>query len=176
MKTQIKKNGDTVVVSMDGRLDFETNGSLREELTKLIAPHRNTDSTPKKIIFNLENLEFVGSSGISSFVQTMKEFNASVPNRPRYCNVKSEFKRVIKAFDEEQPFEFHDNEERAKKASINNQNRNTGTSTRVSWSPAARVSIWCGALTDATSRSSLSVNFRSPPLCRSPGRSRSGLS
>lgn len=114
MKTQIKKNGDTVVVTMDGRLDFETNGPLREELSKLIGTQRNTDSTPKKIIFNLENLEFVGSSGISSFVQTMKEFNASVPNKPRYCNVKSEFKRVIKAFDEEQPFEFHDNEERAK--------------------------------------------------------------
>jgi anti-anti-sigma factor len=115
MKTQIKKNGDMVVVSMDGRLDFETTVPLREELSKLIRPNK-TDSSPKKIIFNLENLEFVGSSGISSFVQTMKEFNASVPNKPRYCNVKSEFKRVIKAFDEEQQFEFHDNEERAKKS------------------------------------------------------------
>jgi anti-anti-sigma factor len=115
MKTQIKKNGDTVVVSMDGRLDFETNVPLREELAKLIRPNR-TDSTPKRIIFNLENLEFVGSSGISSFVQTMKEFNATAPSKPRYCNVKSEFKRVIKAFDEEQGFEFHDNEERAKKS------------------------------------------------------------
>ena len=115
MKTQIKKTGDLVVVEMNGRLDFETNGPLREELSKLIQPAR-TDSTPQKIIFNLESLEFVGSSGISSFVQTLKEFNASAPNKPRYCNVKSEFKRVIKAFDEEQAFEFHDNEERAKKS------------------------------------------------------------
>jgi anti-anti-sigma factor len=115
MKTQIKKNGDVVIVEMNGRLDFETDAPLREELSKLIQPAR-TDSTPKKIIFNLEKLEFVGSSGISSFVQTMKEFNASVTSKPRYCNVKSEFKRVIKAFDEEQQFEFHDNEERAKKS------------------------------------------------------------
>ena len=115
MKTQIKKNGDTVIVSMDGRLDFETNGLLRDELSRLIKPIK-TDSTPKKIIFNLENLEFVGSSGISSFVQTMKEFNANSPNKPRYCNVRSEFKRVIQAFDEEQGFEFHENEERARKS------------------------------------------------------------
>lgn len=115
MKTDIKKNGDVVIVSMDGRLDFETNAPLREELSKLIRPNK-TDSTPKKIIINLEKLEFVGSSGISSFVQTLKEFNSISPSKPRYCNVKSEFKRVIKAFDEEQAFEFHDNEERAKKS------------------------------------------------------------
>jgi anti-anti-sigma factor len=115
MKTQIKKAGDTIIVSMDGRLDFETNVPLREELSKLIRPNK-TDSIPKKIIFNLENLEFVGSSGISSFVQTMREFNANSPEKPRYCNVKNEFKRVIKAFDEEQAFEFHDNEERARKS------------------------------------------------------------
>ena len=115
MKTEIKKNGDLVVVSMDGKLDFETNIPLREKLSKLIQPNK-TDSTPKKIIFNLEHLEFVGSSGISTFVQTLKEFNANSPSRPRYCNVKSEFKRMIQAFDNEQPFEFHENEERAKKS------------------------------------------------------------
>ncbi len=114
MKTQIKKNGDTLVVSMDGRLDFETSEPLRAELSKIIRSTRNTDTAPKKIIFNLEGLEFVGSSGISSFIQTLKEFNAMAPEKPRYCNVKSEFKRVIKAFDEESLFEFHDSEARAR--------------------------------------------------------------
>ena len=104
-----------IVVSMDGRLDFETHVPLREDLSKL-ADQAKSDSVPRKIIFNLEKLEFVGSSGISSFVQTLKEFNASVPTRPRYCNVKSEFRRVIKAFDEEAIFEFYDSEDRAKKS------------------------------------------------------------
>jgi anti-anti-sigma factor len=117
MKTQIKKIGDTIIVSMDGRLDFETNQPFREDLGKLITKSKaGTDSSPKKIIFNFENLEFVGSSGISAFVQTLKDFSQSSPTRPRYCNVKSEFKRVIKAFDEEDIFEFFDNEERAKRS------------------------------------------------------------
>lgn len=72
-----------------------------------------TDSTPKKIIFNLERLEFVGSSGIASFVQTLRDFNANAPSKPVYCNVKSEFKRVIRAFDETGNFEFIDSLEAA---------------------------------------------------------------
>jgi len=115
MKTEIKRTGDTIVVNMDGRLDFDTYLPLRENLSKL-ARTENTDSTPKKIIFNLENLEFVGSSGITSFVQTLKEFNTSAATRPRYCNVKSEFCRIIKAFDETDVFQIYENEDRARKS------------------------------------------------------------
>ena len=113
MKTQIKRQGDTIIVHMDGTLDFEAHVPLREDLGKLIRSTK-TDTVAKKIIFNFENLEFVGSSGISSFVQTLKDFNTVSPSKPAYCNVKSEFKRVIKAFDEQDQFEFFDNEERAK--------------------------------------------------------------
>ena len=84
MKTKIKKLGDTIVVSMDGKLDFATNEPLKQDLTDLldaemaksIRKAKKTDSVPKKIIFNLEKLEFVGSSGISSFIQTLKEFRS----------------------------------------------------------------------------------------------------
>jgi anti-anti-sigma factor len=115
MKTQVKKIGDTLIVSMNGKLDFETSMPLREDLSKIIRETR-TDSSPKKIIFNLEKLDFVGSSGISNFVQTLREFNQAAPIKPRYCNVKSEFQKVIKAFDESDAFEFYDNEDRAKKS------------------------------------------------------------
>ncbi|OFZ18928.1 MAG: hypothetical protein A2X94_13320 [Bdellovibrionales bacterium GWB1_55_8] len=115
MKTQFKKVGDTIVVSMDGKLDFETQLPLREDLNRLINKTKS-DSTPKKIIFNLENLDFVGSSGISSFVQTLKEFSNNASTKPRYCNVKSEFRRVMKAFEETEIFEFYDNEDRARKS------------------------------------------------------------
>jgi len=115
MKTQIKKQGDTIIVSMNGTLDFETHVPLREDLSKIIR-HAKTDQAAKRIIFDLEQLEFVGSSGISSFVQTLKDFNTAAPTKPAYCNVKSEFKRVIKAFDENDGFQFFDNEERARKS------------------------------------------------------------
>ena len=115
MKTLIKKTGDTIIVSMNGKLDFETHVPLREDLSKLMTEAR-TQKAPRKIVFNLEKLEFVGSSGISTFVQTLKEFNASAPTKPRYCHVKSEFRKIIQAFDEEALFDFYDSEDRALKS------------------------------------------------------------
>jgi anti-anti-sigma factor len=115
MKTQVKKEGDTIVVSMNGKLDFETHLPLREDLNRIISQAK-TDSVAKKIIFDLEKLEFVGSSGISAFIQVLREFNESVPVKPRYCNVRSEFRRVIKAFDNDELFDFYDNAERARQS------------------------------------------------------------
>ncbi|MFZ9594476.1 MAG: STAS domain-containing protein [Bdellovibrionia bacterium] len=115
MKTQIKKSGDTIIVAMEGKLDFDTYLPLREDLNRLTG-QEHQDSTPQKIIFNLENLDFVGSSGISSFIQTLKEFNSSAPQLPRYCNVKSEFRKVIQAFDESKEFQFYESEDRAIKS------------------------------------------------------------
>lgn len=113
MKTQIKKEGDTWVVSMEGYLDFENQMPFRERLIKL-ANQTRSDIAPKKIIFNLENLKFVGSSGISAFIQALKEFGENTSTKPRYCHVKSEFQRLMKAFDEKQEFEFFNDEEDAR--------------------------------------------------------------
>jgi anti-anti-sigma factor len=115
MKTQFKKVGDALVVTIDGKLNFETQDTIKNDLSRL-ARQTLTDTAPKKVIFNLENLEFVGSSGISSFVQALKDFNHNAASKPRYCNVGSEFQRVIKSFDEENAFEFFDNEERARRS------------------------------------------------------------
>jgi anti-anti-sigma factor len=115
MKTIIQKQGDTIIVNIDGKLEFDTYLPFRDDLSKLTR-HEPTDSVPKKIIFNLEKLEFVGSSGISSFVQTLKEFNASTTTKPRYCHVKSEFQKIIKAFDEDQGFQIYETEDRARKS------------------------------------------------------------
>jgi len=119
MKAQMKKVGDTIVVILDGKIDYETNAPLREDLNRLVRQARK-DSVPKNIIFNFERLEFVGSSGISTFVQTLREINATAPIKPRYCNVGSEFRKVIEAFDESAAFDFYDNEERARKSFLDN--------------------------------------------------------
>jgi anti-anti-sigma factor len=117
MKAKIKKIGDTVVVCMDGRIDYDTNEPLKKRLSDLSKQisRKNQDSV-SKVIFNFEKLEFVGSSGISSFVQTLREFNLKATTKPRYCNVRSEFKKVIRAFDEEELFEFYDDENDAQRS------------------------------------------------------------
>ena len=115
MKTQIKKLGDTTVIAVDGKIDYEVQEPFKKNLLQF-AQETAKDSTAKKIVFDLEGLEFVGSSGISNFIQTLKDFSTKLPERPRYCNVRSEFKKVMKALDEGQQFEFYDNLDRAKKS------------------------------------------------------------
>ena len=111
MKTSMRKEGENVIFSFEGRLDFETSDQLRESLTRL---ERQAGSN--RVIFDLGQLQFVGSSGISAFVQALREFNGRATTKPRYANVKNEFKKIISAFDESGTFEFWDNTERALKS------------------------------------------------------------
>jgi anti-anti-sigma regulatory factor len=119
MKTRIRNlQEDVVVVDLEGYLSFEEPEDIRVRLGALknSLTRQSTGKSPRKIIFNFEKLEFVGSSGITPFVQALRDFNGSVPVRPRYCNVRSEFRKVMKAFDETNLFEFYENEDRAKKS------------------------------------------------------------
>lgn len=115
MKTNVKKIGDTVVISVAGRLDYEIQEPFKKDMNRLITQVQ-TDITPRKIIFNLENLDFVGSSGITQFIQTLRDFNTQAPTKPRFCNVGSEFKRMMKVFDETEIFEIYESEDRARKS------------------------------------------------------------
>lgn len=105
MKAQIKKVGDTIVVSVNGKIDYETQEPFKESLKK-VAKATHTDSTPTKVIFDMENLEFVGSSGITQFIQTLKEFGTKTDSKANIMKASSEFKKVMRAFDEEQTFDF----------------------------------------------------------------------
>jgi anti-anti-sigma factor len=107
MKSKIEKMGDTVVVKLDGKIDYESQEPFKESL-RTIAKSTKTDSVPTKVIFNLERLEFVGSSGISQLIQTLKEFGTRHEQKAHIQNASNEFKKVMRAFDEEAVFEFQD--------------------------------------------------------------------
>jgi anti-anti-sigma factor len=110
MKTKIVKKGNSIVVVMNGKLDYETQILFQNHLDDLM---HEAKSHPKKIIFNLENLEFVGSSGIGRFIQALKDFNHQAPTKPRFCHVKNEFKQMLKGFAEDENFEIYETEDRA---------------------------------------------------------------
>jgi anti-anti-sigma regulatory factor len=50
-----------------------------------------------KVVFNMRELSFVGSSGITTFVETLRSFAQSNKNKPKFCGLGSEFKRVFAA-------------------------------------------------------------------------------
>ncbi len=120
MKSQIKKVGESIVVQVDGKLDYETQDAFKESLRELASKKKNsakTDSVPTEIIFNMEKLEFVGSSGITQYIQTLKDFAQKTDQKAKILNASSEFKKVMKAFDDEEVFEFDESHAGPRKSS-----------------------------------------------------------
>lgn len=109
MIMRAKQDGNVLMLELEGHLDFETTVQFKETCKDLIA--KNTAS---RLIFNLEKLKFVGSSGINQFVKVLKEFN-SLKEKPRYIRLSTEFNRIFRALQTSRnPFEIFEDENTAK--------------------------------------------------------------
>jgi anti-anti-sigma factor len=105
MKTRITRTKEATVIYMDGRMNYEEQDKLRVSMNRIVDEIKK-DSVPKMLIFDMEGLDFVGSTGISCFVQTLQEVNQKSPIRPAYSHVSREFQQIIRAFDDSDQFQF----------------------------------------------------------------------
>jgi anti-anti-sigma factor len=105
MKARIQRTDESIIISLDGKIDHETRDEVAGLINRTLADHKR-DRTARNIILNLKNLEFVGSSGITQFVQALKAIQQNTDVVPKYCGVRSEFKKIMKAFDGENEFDF----------------------------------------------------------------------
>jgi anti-sigma B factor antagonist len=80
-----------ITVHVTGGLDYENGLPLRTELLSL-----NQKNPWAVITLDLGKLDFVGSSGIGHFVETIKILNHK--NNLKLANVKSEFLKVFKLY------------------------------------------------------------------------------
>jgi len=124
MKTRISQEGDVTIVELSGYLDFETARPLADSIVRLYEADKQT-----RLVINLVGLEFVGSSGISSFVKAMRGFN-SMRIKPSYFGVKSEFLRLFRLFEENEPFDIFASKDEATTAALERYNRWQMTSPR----------------------------------------------
>lgn len=94
MKAHIHTNahGD-ITILMEGGLDYENSIPLRQELLTLSSSHPMATIT-----LDMHKLDFVGSSGIGHFAETIKILHRQ-SFQIRLSNVKSEFVKVFKIFD-----------------------------------------------------------------------------
>jgi anti-sigma B factor antagonist len=93
IKAQIRTDSTgNITVHMSGGLDFENSLPLRNELQEL-----STKNPASKITLDMYGLDFVGSSGIGFFVETLQILNKNKSNI-RLSNVKNEFIKVFKLY------------------------------------------------------------------------------
>ena len=103
MKTEIHREGAHITIEMTGKIHVEDHELFQDLLLEL-----KQDPSDSQFIFDFSQLEFVGSSGISRFVQHLKDFHRHSETTPLYQNVSEEFQKFIRAFDTENLFGFYD--------------------------------------------------------------------
>jgi anti-anti-sigma factor len=112
MRTRISQVDGTTIVELSGYLDFETSDPLKQSLEDIY----KRDSQAK-VVVDLSDLQFVGSSGIALLVKNLRQFN-TLRMKPSYCGMKSEFVRLFRAFEEGSPFDIWDNQADARSAAL----------------------------------------------------------
>lgn len=105
----VNKRGITIV-SFEGHLSFSHTIKLKETLHNLYESKKN-----KKVVFNFEKLEFVGSSGIKPFIKILRTFNKDTV-KPRFYGLSIEYQRLFKVFQGRSPFYVFNNEQEALKS------------------------------------------------------------
>lgn len=89
MEARFAVRGQVLVVELNGRLDFETTEPFRRTcLEKLLQ---------EKVVFDLKNLNFVGSLGLTEFISTLDVMSRTSTVGIRFCGVSSEFRRLFEA-------------------------------------------------------------------------------
>ncbi len=93
LKAQVRTDATgNITVHMEGGLDYDNTMPFRRELESL-----TKDNPAATITLDLNSLDFVGSSGIGVFVDTIKSLNDN-KGQIRLQNVKSEFLKVFKLY------------------------------------------------------------------------------
>ena len=82
-----------ITIYMNGDLNHDCNKKLRSEILEI------SNSHPHSIItIDMHSLDFVGSSGISNFVDLLKYLKDKNPHRFKISNIKSEFLKVFEIY------------------------------------------------------------------------------
>ena len=85
MRTQVTKNDDIIVVRFQGTADVESVAGFDYTCRKYFLE--------KKIIFNLADLNFVGSSGLSKLMTTISSMTQN--SKLKICSVGRELQKVF---------------------------------------------------------------------------------
>lgn len=96
MKANILRDAmGNIIVQMQGDLGYENSMPLRNELKQLA-----DDNPHSKITIDLGGVDFVGSSGICHFVETVQLINNETKTEQRVglSNVGKEFRKIFRLY------------------------------------------------------------------------------
>ena len=82
-----------ITIYMNGDLSYDYNTRLRKEIIDISNQHPHSTIT-----LDMHSLDFVGSSGISKFVELLKDLKKKNSSKYKLSNIKSEFLKVFEIY------------------------------------------------------------------------------
>ncbi len=108
---RVEKKDGVVVISLEGRMDVYKSLEVENEVNKYI------DSGEKFIVFDLENVKYMSSSGIRVLIATLrrlKEMGGTV----KLANLNPSVKKIFKLVELEDLFETYGSVDEAVKSIV----------------------------------------------------------
>ena len=82
-----------IVIHLYGDLSLEGQKKLNTEINEIRKRHPHS-----KITLDLNSLDFVGSSSITTFVELLKDWHGKEPHKFQVENIKNEFLRLFEIY------------------------------------------------------------------------------
>lgn len=102
MRVDLEKEGDVLVVSVEGDLDAGTSPELRNKFEELIGQGEN------KYVIDLEKVGFMDSSGISAIVNLFKRVRIGQGD-VKLCTLSAELKKIFELTRLNRVFDIYEN-------------------------------------------------------------------
>ncbi|MEK6774004.1 MAG: STAS domain-containing protein [Bdellovibrionota bacterium] len=99
MRTKVEFQGDYTIVQVSGRLDIDKTSLFKQACLASLKG--------QKVIFALESLNFVGSTGILNFFHAINEIHELNNRTCRIAGLSNDFRRVVHLVDF-QSLELHE--------------------------------------------------------------------
>lgn len=107
MDLNTKRVDNVVIVYLAGRLDVHLSADIEKELNDIIQ-----NEPDNHLLLNLEDVEYMSSSGLRIFVSTMrvlKEYRRKL----KLCNMNNAVKKIFEVVELMDMFDIFDNEDEA---------------------------------------------------------------
>lgn len=101
MEAKVKNQGEVTIITIRGALDIEQTQPFREACLRHLLG--------KKVIFNMEKTAFVGSTGLTAFLETIRTLSEENQHGLKVVGVQAEFKRIFQNL-EIQKLQIHESE------------------------------------------------------------------
>ncbi len=87
MDAKLDKKGEISIITIQGPLNIDKTHSFREYCIR--------NFVGQKIIFNMHNATFVGSTGLQAFFETVRTLNEESEHGLKLVGLKPEFRRIF---------------------------------------------------------------------------------